>query len=94
MLDLHTAFLRCYLEGDYSGRIDYGRGPAVPLDEGDRRWLRDALRDKGLREWSSFEEEIAVAAYSLWEKEGRPHGRDREHWRLAAEQLKRLAGGG
>jgi hypothetical protein len=94
VLDLQAAFLRCYREGGYSGRIDYGRGPPGPLEEGDRRWLRDALRDKGLREWSPFEEEIAVAAYYLWEKEGRPHGRDKEHWHLAAEQLKRQAGEG
>jgi hypothetical protein len=94
VLDLQAAFLRCYLEGGYPGRIDYRRGPPGPLDEGDRSWLRDTLRDKGLREWWPFDEEIAVAAYYLWEKEGRPHGRDQEHWRLAAEQLKRQAGGG
>jgi hypothetical protein len=94
VLDLQAAFLRCYLEGGYSERIDYGRDPPGPLDEGDRRWLSATLRDKGLREWSPSDEEIARAAYSLWEKEGRPHGRDQEHWRLAAEQLKRQAEGG
>jgi hypothetical protein len=94
VLDLQAAFLRCYREGGYSGRIDYRRCPPGPLEEEDRRWLRGTLRDKGLREWLPFEEEIAVAAYYLWEKEGRPHGRDREHWQLAAEQLKRQAGRG
>jgi hypothetical protein len=93
VLDLQPAFQRCYLEGGYFDHIDYLRGPPVPLKEGGRRWLRDLLRDKGLREWSPFDEEIAVAAYYLWEKEGRPHGRDQEHWRRAAEQLKRQAGG-
>jgi hypothetical protein len=94
VLDLHTAFTRCYLEGGYSERIDYGRPPPVPLEEEDRRWFDATLREKGLRKWSPSDEEIAVAAYHLWEQEGRPHGRDREHWRLAAEQLKRQAGGG
>jgi hypothetical protein len=29
--------------------------------------------------------EIAVRAYHIWEEEGRPHGRDFDHW-LKAEQ--------
>jgi hypothetical protein len=32
-------------------------------------------------------EEIAVCAYLIWEKEGRPHGRDQEHWSQAEAQL-------
>jgi hypothetical protein len=32
-------------------------------------------------------EEIAFCAYLLWEKEGRPHGRDHVHWLQAEEQL-------
>ena len=35
-------------------------------------------------------EEISVIAYEIWEAEGRPDGRDREHWFLAKE----LVGGG
>ena len=35
------------------------------------------------------DEEIALAAYRLWLKEGCPHGRDREHWLQAREELKR-----
>lgn len=30
---------------------------------------------------------IAKRAYEIWEKEGRPHGRDREHWLKASEEL-------
>ena len=30
---------------------------------------------------------IARRAYEIWEAEGRPHGRDREHWEAAAQQL-------
>lgn len=32
-------------------------------------------------------EEIAAAAYYIWEKEGRIHGRDAEHWQKAEAQL-------
>jgi len=32
-------------------------------------------------------EEIAVCAYLIWEKEGRPKGREREHWLQAETQL-------
>jgi hypothetical protein len=89
VIDLQTAFLHCYGEGGYSDRIDYRQGSPAPLEEGDRGWLDATLRARGLRPPS--DEEIAVAAYHLWEQEGRPHGRDKEHWRLAAEQLKRQA---
>jgi hypothetical protein len=34
------------------------------------------------------EEEIAVVAYDIWEKEGRPWGRDEAHWRVAVERLR------
>ena len=33
------------------------------------------------------EEAIAVCAYLIWEQEGRPKGRDKEHWIQAEEQL-------
>ncbi len=32
-------------------------------------------------------EAIARRAYEIWEAEGRPHGRDREHWKSAALEL-------
>jgi hypothetical protein len=32
-------------------------------------------------------ERIRVRAYQIWEQEGRPHGRDREHWHEAERQL-------
>jgi hypothetical protein len=31
--------------------------------------------------------QILKRAYEIWENEGRPHGRDREHWFLAETQL-------
>jgi hypothetical protein len=33
------------------------------------------------------QEAIARRAYEIWEAEGRPHGRDREHWEAAAREL-------
>lgn len=33
------------------------------------------------------EEEIQHAAYLIWVKEGRPDGRDLEHWHTARERL-------
>jgi len=35
------------------------------------------------------DDEVAVAAYDLWEKAGRPLGRDKEFWQKASEQLRR-----
>ncbi len=36
----------------------------------------------------SVDKRIRDRAYFLWEQEGRPHGRDREHW----EEARRLLG--
>jgi hypothetical protein len=33
-------------------------------------------------------QDVATCAYLIWEKEGRPHGRDAEHW-LQAEAILR-----
>ncbi len=33
------------------------------------------------------QEETALAAYAIWEREGRPHGRDVTHWIQAEQQL-------
>ena len=30
---------------------------------------------------------IRERAYHIWEREGRPHGRNDEHWQLAAEEI-------
>ncbi len=36
---------------------------------------------------TSSHEQISARAYQLWEEEGRPHGRDIEHWSRAAGEL-------
>ena len=33
-------------------------------------------------------EQIRARAYELWEREGRPHGRDRQHWEQAERELR------
>ena len=33
------------------------------------------------------EERIHRRAYEIWEREGRPHGRDSEHWQRAREEI-------
>ena len=38
-------------------------------------------------------EEIARAAYAIWENEGRPDGRDREHWAQAEQVVQNGASG-
>jgi hypothetical protein len=50
VLDLHTAFTRCYDQGGFAAKIDYGRDPATPLEDGDRKWLADLLKQQKLRQ--------------------------------------------
>jgi hypothetical protein len=68
-------------------RIDYSRDPVVPLVDEERRWLRGLLKAQGLRASLASQEEIALAAYRIWEQEGRPEGRDKEHWYRALGEL-------
>jgi hypothetical protein len=49
VLDLHTAFTRCYDQGGFAGKIDYRKDPSTPLNDEDRQWLRDLLRKEKLR---------------------------------------------
>lgn len=49
---------------------------------------RMAKKDPALRR--DYHEKLKERAHAIWEQEGRPHGRDREHWQQAeAEVLKR-----
>ena len=36
---------------------------------------------------SPTEEQIASRAHALWEEEGRPEGRDKEHWTRAEREV-------
>jgi hypothetical protein len=49
VLDLHTAFTRCYDQGGFAAKIDYKRDPSTALCPEDRRWLQEVLRQQKLR---------------------------------------------
>ncbi len=38
------------------------------------------------------DDQIRQRAHGIWEREGRPHGRDEEHWQRAREELSSEAG--
>jgi len=41
-------------------------------------------------ESGAFEEIVRARAYAMWESEGRPNGRDAEHWLRSVEEAQRL----
>jgi hypothetical protein len=49
VLDLHTAFTRCYDQGGFASKIDYRRDPTTTLNTEDRQWLNELLRQQKLR---------------------------------------------
>jgi hypothetical protein len=42
----------------------------------------------------SREEQIRARAHQIWEEEGRPEGRQQEHWERAAREIEAREGGG
>jgi hypothetical protein len=93
VMDLQVAFARCFDEGRFADRIDYRRDPAVPLKDDDLRWIDGLLVERQLRGRSPSHDDVAVAAYHLWQVAGCPDGRDQEHWFRAIEQLRRVREG-
>src|SRR4051812_17646211 len=49
VLDLHTAFNRCYDQGGFASKINYQHDPSTRLSDEDRQWLEDVLRQQKLR---------------------------------------------
>ena len=49
VLDLQSAFARCYDQGGFGGQIDYQHDPAVMLTDDDRKWLDVLLKHAKLR---------------------------------------------
>jgi hypothetical protein len=49
VLDLHTAFTRCYDQGGFAAKIDYTKDPSTPLNDEDRQWLQGVLKQQKLR---------------------------------------------
>jgi hypothetical protein len=83
VVDLQAAFTRAFELGNFGEQIDYRCEPDVPLTAD--RYRRVAA----LLKWPTFlHEQIAAAAFQIWEEEGRPQGRDREHWKKALKRLR------
>ncbi len=90
VVDLQAAFTRCYDQGGFSTQIDYREAPAVPLREENRQFLDKLLGTQHFPgQLESLHDRISVAAYYQWRQEGCPHGRDKEHWYMAVEQLRK-----
>ena len=49
VLDLQTAFGRCFEQGGFASRIDYRREPPTRLGDEDRQWLDELLKQQKLR---------------------------------------------
>jgi hypothetical protein len=49
VLDLHTAFTRCYDQGGFAAKIDFSKDPSTPLNSEDRQWLHEVLKQQKLR---------------------------------------------
>jgi Protein of unknown function (DUF4058)/Protein of unknown function (DUF2934) len=89
LLDLQSCFTRAYDLGGFGTRINYDNDPPVKLKDEDDRWCVQLLRSHGLRtKPEPTDDEIAVAAYYLWQQEGCPEGKEAEHWNRAKEQLR------
>ena len=52
--------------------------------------LKERLREGAqalLEKATGLQERIRQRAHAIWEREGRPHGRDQDHWRTAESEL-------
>jgi len=49
VLDLQAVFARCYDQGGFAGMVDYKRDLTLPLNDEDRHWVGELLRQQKLR---------------------------------------------
>ena len=49
VLDLQSAFARCYDQGGFGAQIDYHTDPAVDFNDADRNWMDELLRQAKMR---------------------------------------------
>jgi len=49
VIDLQAVLARCYDQGNFGQVVDYRRDPAVRLDDDDRSWLHNLLKQQKLR---------------------------------------------
>jgi hypothetical protein len=96
VLDLHTAAAKAFDQGSIATTLGRPRSVTTSERAADEHWFQHLLVPRRLQPPNLphvlCHEHIAVAAYYLWEHEGRPHGRDWEHWFRAIEQLLRAKG--
>jgi hypothetical protein len=50
VLDMQSIFTRCFDHSDFSDKIDYTSDPPVKIDDEDRQWMAELLKQKKLRE--------------------------------------------
>ena len=97
VIDLQSVFSRAFAMGGFRTRIDY-HGALPSIGDRSAALVQQVRRQQPTNGHSRAQtpelthEAIAVIAYSIWDREGRPHGRDREHWERAIAELQTAAG--
>jgi hypothetical protein len=62
-------------------------------DAVDRDGMPDATEQGGSNELRR-DERVRIRAYHLWERDGRPHGRNDHYWDMALQQIRAEADAG
>lgn len=73
-----------------SGRTEGVKESFAKMDRkarGGRTAARKPAAGKAAASLADAEDAVRRRAYALWEEEGRPHGRDREHWERAEREV-------
>jgi Protein of unknown function (DUF2934) len=71
-----------------SGEAKAGRSTVVAKTAPTRATARTAARKSSVgRPMDDLERRIQQRAYELWENEGRPHGREQDHWQQAEREI-------
>jgi hypothetical protein len=78
-----------------SGKVEEGaRDPERALDGPERRELEEAeaigksrMAEEDPQITRPNDEKIKMRAYEIWEREGRPDGREDEHWHRAEKDV-------
>jgi len=50
VLDLQAAFARSFEQGGFGAKVDYARNPATRLEDEDRKWIDQRMRELKLRD--------------------------------------------
>jgi hypothetical protein len=79
--------------GTKKSRANYGENPSPPVKEKSATSARQAAETSRRNAPKASAktispEQIAERAHSIWEREGRPEGRDKEFWFRAEAELK------